>query len=127
MSAVVVAALVLQPSNYQPFVMALVCMPLASISKFAFKRQRPPTIYAGNMRIKSYSFPSSHAYSSALGCCFLSIVAANQGVWYLAFILAPVAITVGVSRVFVGAHYPSDVIAGLLLGLMAGIGVTRWL
>ena len=33
------------------------------------------------------------------------------------------ALTIGVSRVIVGAHYPSDVAAGLLLGLWTAIAV----
>lgn len=112
-----------QPAGRPAFIAALLLMPLASLVKFAFRRQRPPTIYAGNMRIKSYSFPSSHSYSSALACVLLAGV---MHIPIIAIILPLIAIVIGVSRIFVGAHYPSDVIAGLCLGTLAAIGALQW-
>ncbi len=92
-------------------------LPLASVLKLFFRRKRPATLYVNNMKIKSYSFPSSHAYSSALACGYFAVLLIENGaVVFAPFVLA-VAVVVGFSRVVVGAHYPSDVLAGWFLGI----------
>ena len=102
--------------------LTLVCIPLATLSKFLFRRQRPPTIYAGGMRIKSYSFPSSHAYAAALGGGFFASLAFGSGMWPLGIGLVTLIGVIGVSRVYLGAHYPTDVVGGWLIG-----GAVLWI
>ena len=88
--------------------------------KYLFHRARPQTLYAENMKIKSYSFPSGHAYG---GLVFYGLLA------YLAYeylpqpwnilcsgLLMVLVILIGVSRVYLGAHFPSDVTVGWILG-----------
>lgn len=62
------------------------------------------------------SFPSGH--SAAVGAFFgaFSMLAPRLRPLFLLG-----ALTIGVSRVIVGAHYPSDVAAGLLLGLWTAV------
>ncbi|MGA2600413.1 MAG: phosphatase PAP2 family protein [Bryobacteraceae bacterium] len=70
----------------------------------------------------SYSFPSGHAFASTV---FFGMLAALispllSSVWQriLIFLAAIVMATaIGFSRVYLGVHYPSDVIAGYLGGL----------
>lgn len=64
------------------------------------------------------SFPSGH--SAAVGAFFGAFSMLVPRLRPL-FLLG--ALTIGVSRVIVGAHYPSDVAAGLLLGLWTAIAV----
>lgn len=104
----------------------LILLPLATGIKLGFKRQRPPTIYAGTMRIKSYSFPSSHAYASALACIYIAGYAGSHGAALVAVIALLFAAKVTVSRVYLGAHYPSDVIAGAILGAVIALGIQSW-
>lgn len=61
--------------------------------------------------LDKFSFPSGHTLHSVV----FSLVAAT---YYpqLAFILVPFTTMIGLSRVVLGLHYPSDVIAGALLG-----------
>jgi undecaprenyl-diphosphatase len=40
----------------------------------------------------------------------------------LAVLFLPLAIFVGISRIFLGLHYPSDVLIGSLLGMVTGTG-----
>lgn len=97
---------------------ALVLSPVAELSKFITRRHRPETLYVQNMRFKTYSFPSGHSYISALVFGFLAIaVSAWQpyGVFLTAFLVILIFL-VGISRIFLGAHFPSDVIAGWALG-----------
>jgi undecaprenyl-diphosphatase len=59
-----------------------------------------------------YSFPSSHAVNNFAGALILSYFVPR---WTWAFFTY--AVIVALSRVYVGVHYPSDVIAGAVIGL----------
>lgn len=81
------------------------------------QRQRP---YAGIAPVylytNEYSFPSGHAVATFLTA---TIILAFLGwKWGLAGYL--IAVLVGISRVVLNVHYPSDVIAGAALGIMLG-------
>ncbi len=60
-------------------------------------------------------FPSNHASNMAAAASVLS-VAYPAGTW----VFAGLALVIAYSRVYVGAHYPGDVLAGLLLGFLLG-------
>lgn len=93
-----------------------------TLLKHVIHRGRPSTMYAAHMRIHSYSFPSGHAFGSV----------AFYGLWaYLLYKYLPapwnliclglfivLILLIGVSRVYLGAHYPSDVLAGWGIGLV---------
>lgn len=114
-----------EPTIRTDLLLVLVALPFATLIKLAFRRHRPPTIYAENMRVRSYSFPSSHAYASALaGGYFISQVVEHLG-WLAATPLVLLPFIIGISRVHLGAHYPSDVIAGWVFGTFA-LGLIIW-
>lgn len=66
------------------------------------------------------SFPSNHALNNAAAATILSVFYTK---W--APLCWGIAILIGISRIYVGVHYPSDVIAGLAIGALAGFGVAR--
>lgn len=63
---------------------------------------------------KSFSFPSGHTTSSfaAFGVCFLS----RAKYRYLALLLA---LIIAFSRIYLHVHYPSDILGGIILGLVS--------
>lgn len=84
--------------------------------KFAIKRDRPFVTYPFIEKASSggsYSFPSGHTSTAFATATSLSIAFPK---WY---VIAPSmlwASSVGYSRMHLGVHYPSDVLAGAIVG-----------
>lgn len=97
----------------------LVFLPLFVVFKELFQRVRPDTLYVQSMAFQSYSFPSGHAYSSFLVyglLIFIVLRYANiKRKKLVAAALSLFILMVGISRVYLGAHFPSDVLAGWFL------------
>jgi len=86
--------------------------------KFTIRRRRPEGEWGGLYRkTDPHSFPSGHAARVVL----ISILAIGLGPWWLALILCLWAPLVALARVAMGVHYLSDILAGFLLGAVAGI------
>ncbi len=67
---------------------------------------------------KHTSFPSGHSvYFSA--CSIILLYVYNY--WWLYLLIIPIGFIVAYTRVILGAHYPSDVIFGFLIGAIASI------
>lgn len=66
-----------------------------------------------------WSFPSNHA-TIALGSAVAVVLAWRAMAW----VVLPLAILTAFSRVFIGVHYPHDVVAGAVLGTVVVLSVT---
>lgn len=89
--------------------------------KHAFDRTRPD-IVPHLREVASSSFPSGHALTSAavfltLGALLMRLAERRLAKLYCIAIAMLATFLVGASRVFLGVHYPSDVVAGWLIGL----------
>jgi undecaprenyl-diphosphatase len=85
--------------------------------KLVVRRRRPEGEWGAIYRSTDpHSFPSGHAARAAL----LAVLAAGWGPGWLAAVILPWAPLVAVSRVAMGLHFLSDVLAGAVLGLLAG-------
>ncbi len=104
---------------------AILCVALADnvtyrVLKPTFERPRPPAvekvIEIRTDRYAGYSFPSNHAANNFAGATFLSYC-------YPAFtpLFYAVASLIAFSRVYVGVHYPADILAGGLVGFIFGL------
>ncbi|MFC9894313.1 bifunctional phosphatase PAP2/diacylglycerol kinase family protein [Nocardia sp. NPDC127579] len=96
------------------------------IAKPLFPRRRPPDESVPFVRrlVKppvSSSFPSGHSASAAAFATGVAIESPRA-----ALVVAPIAAAVGYSRVHIGVHWPSDVVAGALLGSGIALATRRW-
>lgn len=95
----------------------LVCLAIYSQLKNRLIRHRPfisfDAIHAHTAPLDRYSFPSGHTMNAAnftvLFSFFFPVVA---------WVIVPFATLVGLSRVILGMHYPTDVLVGACLGML---------
>ena len=89
--------------------------------KLIYQRERPEALFEYAVP-NSYSFPSGHARGSF---CFFGILAGiaaanvetHRSSYAIYLTAALLILLIGLSRIYLGVHYPSDVLAGYLVAL----------
>jgi undecaprenyl-diphosphatase len=94
---------------------------LNNILKLTFDRQRPD-VFTWSTHAASSSFPSGHAMSAAVvyGTIAFLLARLEPRRWTRALTITGALLLIGlicVSRLYLGVHYPSDVIGGVVIGL----------
>ncbi|MFG1393745.1 phosphatase PAP2 family protein [Xanthobacter agilis] len=102
---------------------------LSQVMKWGFDRPRPDLVPHG-MAVYTQSFPSGHAMLSAivyltLGALLARTQARTRVKVFLLCVAAALTVIVGVSRIYLGVHWPTDVLGGWMLG--AGWAALCWL
>lgn len=92
------------------------------VGKAAVGRVRPPEAYAVPPYKTTPSFPSGHALNNTVVAClvaYLLLLHLTSLLWRIVSVVVAVCwfVTIGLTRVFLGYHWLTDVIAGWLLGL----------
>jgi len=100
-----------------PFCVLILCWVLRKI----IKRKRPYEVLTKHITIPENkktgsSFPSNHSASAAV--IAFACLAIHTGIGFAVFLLA---VMTGISRIAVGVHYPSDIMAGFLISAAVSI------
>jgi decaprenylphosphoryl-5-phosphoribose phosphatase len=116
-----VALALLDPSRRESWLICAALGPIAIVLNYAIKRavRRPRPVLEGLPPLggapSSLSFPSAHALSSfAVATAMVRVDPATAGALV-------VALALSLGRPYLGMHYPSDVLAGALLGIVLGL------
>jgi undecaprenyl-diphosphatase len=106
--------------------LALASFTVNTLLKWSARRPRPllegvPAIRHLARQPHTTSFPSGHSASAAAFATAVALESRRYGV-----LVVPVAAAVAFSRVYVGVHYPGDVLAGVAIGAGAAALTCRW-
>lgn len=108
---------------------ALTAMPLFGLLKLLVKRSRPDPNLLAAIGLHNDSFPSGHATASCILFLTLSYLAHQSlsRAWALAITVVAVIliVAIGFSRIYLGYHYPTDVLAGWLVAIFVFLIVKR--
>jgi len=126
MTMVFVAALFLWLSNHHFSALLLFIATwggvlINSLLKSTFNRPRPQ-VFEWGAQVLTSSFPSGHAMSATIAYGTVAYLAARLQAnrvsrWLTVTIAALLIVLICTSRLYLGVHYPSDVVAGSLMGL----------
>jgi undecaprenyl-diphosphatase len=99
---------------------------LNDLLKVVFARPRPDLVYQA-VRVFTSSFPSGHAELSATTYLTIAALLAQNhssfkiGLYFIA-LAALLTILIGISRIYLGVHYPTDVLGGWCIGAAWALG-----
>lgn len=93
---------------------------IVQILKKGFGRERPykmvKNINTFKIELKDYSFPSGHTTASF---CMAATLSLNMP--RIAVFLYIMAMIIGISRIYLAVHYPTDVVVGIIIGVGSSI------
>jgi hypothetical protein len=96
-----------------------------TIFKQAFRGPRPywldPSL--GILETEGYGIPSGHTQNSTALLLLIAGWIRKGWVWFLAFLMI---VLMGLSRIYLGDHFISDVVGGFLLGIIILVGIALW-
>jgi undecaprenyl-diphosphatase len=115
----------LKLKSYNTAASLLVAGAFSTVLKITIQRERPfityPNIIYQKTEVGSYSFPSGHTNFAFATATSLTLAFPK---WYVIVPAYSYAAAVGYSRMYLGVHYPSDVLAGALIG--TGSALLTW-
>ena len=137
MSVIVVAVLALKMKDKWGVLFFVIAVGggalLTTLLKNIFDRERPAV--KAEIDAVGYSFPSGHSMGSLIfyGFVIFLVIRTRQKPWIQGvsvIILATLIVLIGISRIYLGAHFPSDVLAGYIAGtiwLVLSVIALEWI
>ena len=114
-NAIMFVLLFWQKRHQQAFFWALAVGGAALINmlaKYSFSRPRP-SLWFSILPETTFSFPSGHAMQSmAVGAALMILLWETRWRYVALLLSASFVLAVGLSRIYLGVHYPSDILAG---------------
>ena len=106
--------------NFKITLNLLICFFLNQLLKYIFKRERPVNINL--IKENGYSFPSGHSMISLSFYGFFIYLISHKDYSkskkiILCSLLSLLILSIGISRIYLGVHYASDVLAGFTISL----------
>lgn len=103
----------------------------SELLKIIFRRQRPPLPWLGEA--SGFSFPSGHSLVTMTLYSFLFLLIFNKlsktkkhsYLKNLSYLIFFIPIMVGFSRIYLGVHYPSDVLGGWFIGIVWTLSLSK--
>lgn len=105
---------------------AIVTLILTSLLKLFLHRARPRNDYVRGMLFQTFSFPSGHASGALVSYGMAAlIISVRWPEWVIVTWICALALTffISLSRIYLGAHYASDVIGGWIVGAIGLIAI----
>jgi undecaprenyl-diphosphatase len=100
------------------------CIVINRIAKVLLHRVRPH-LWVSPAPEFDYGFPSGHAMASMTLVVMLVILSWNsRGRWFVLIAGTLFVIMIGWTRLYLGVHYPSDILAGWMAALSWAVGVS---
>lgn len=99
---------------------------IVQLTKLLYGRERPynsmENLNTFNIQLRDYSFPSGHTTASFSIATTLAL-----NIPILSFLVFTLAFLIGISRIYLAVHYPTDVVVGILLGVSSSVFVHIYL
>lgn len=99
---------------------------VGGLLKIFLRRARPVNEYVEKMFFKTFSFPSGHATGAVVSFGLAALIIGTR--WpeleFVSWIVAILAMLfVSISRIYLGAHYASDIIGGWIVGVSGLVAI----
>lgn len=126
--AVAIALILLKRQQWRSlfywFVALLGSIGINHTAKLFFHRVRPHLWESFYVPDREYSFPSGHAMSSMTVIAALVILTwETRWRWLVAIVGSLYVLTIAWTRLYLGVHYPSDILAGWMLSIAWVVGL----
>jgi undecaprenyl-diphosphatase len=120
-----------QREGYRATASLLLSTAISGSIKYCIRRERPfsksPEYFCKKCKAGKLSFPSGHTTAAFATATSLTLATRK---WYVAVPAYTWASGVAYSRMYLGVHYPSDILGGVVIGVGSSLlvwGVDRWM
>jgi membrane-associated phospholipid phosphatase len=128
--AVAIAIWLITQQRWRPvlyFTITLLgCALINRTAKTLWQRARPDLWQSTYPLPTDFSFPSGHAMTSMVFvAALLGLPLGNRGRWLVLILGGLYALSIAWTRLYLGVHYPSDIVAGWMVAIAWAVGISQ--